>query len=260
MTSQNPKISVIIPSFNKVKYIGKTLKSIFDQKYPNLEVIIEDGGSTDGTTRVIKEFAERYPIIWESKKDKGQSDAVNIGLKKATGEILTFINADDSYLTGSFNTVSEACIKNPNALWFAGRGMVVNGDGKEIAQAVTWYKNLFLFLNRKSLILILNYLMQPSVFFTKQAYREFGPFEGNKNYILEYDFWLKLAKKSMPVVIDSILSAFRISGNNISSVNYKKLLADDQKIVGKYTKNPLIILLHKLNNLGRVMSINLINK
>jgi glycosyltransferase involved in cell wall biosynthesis len=104
-----PKISIVIPSFNKKKFIGATLESIFSQNYPNFEVIIQDGASTDGTLEITEKFAKKYPQVvnWESKKDKGQTDAINKGLKKAKGEILTYINADDIYIKGALKKVDH---------------------------------------------------------------------------------------------------------------------------------------------------------
>lgn len=252
---KSPKISVVIPSYNKVKFIGKTLDSIFDQKYPNLEVIIQDGGSNDGTIGIIERFAKKYPdrIRWESKKDKGQLDAINIGLNKATGEILTFINADDCYMPGAFAAISDTYIKNSDSLWFAGRGLVVDKNGKEIAKAATWYKNLFLSLNLHLGLLILNYLMQPSVFITHKAWQKFGPFIGTPDFITEYDLWLKLGRYSMPVIINKNISKFRIEQTTKTKTISGGLLSEDWKIVNKYTKNPFVLVLHKLNNLGRVL-------
>ena len=253
-----PKISVVIPSYNKVRFIGQTLNSIFIQKYSDLEVIIQDGGSTDGTLEIIRRYAKKNPevIKWESKKDKGQLDAINIGLDKAKGEILTFINADDVYESGALNTIAKAYIENLDALWFAGRGKVINDKNNEIAKAVTIYKNFLLSLNSRFCLLITNYLMQPSVFFTKQAYKRYGPFTGTGNFVMEYELWLNLAKMSMPVVIDKNLSYFRLSGDNISSTLFKNTLNEDLKIVKKYTQNPLILLGHRINNWGRVLVIN----
>lgn len=255
MTNQNPKISVVIPSFNKVNFIGETLRSIFDQKYSNLEVIIQDGGSTDGTLEIIEKFADKYPTIikYESKTDKGQLDAINKGLGRATGEILTFINADDVYEPGALDTVARAYRENPSAFWFAGRGKVIDETGREIAKPITGYKSFLLDLNSKFHLLVTNYLMQPSVFFTKQGYVKYGPFTGTGKFVTEYDFWLKLASVSMPIILKRNISKFRIEQTTKTKIMSGYLLSEDWKIVKKYTKNLVILFLHKLNNIGRVL-------
>lgn len=250
-----PKISVVIPSFNKVRYISKTLDSILAQSYKNFEVIIQDGGSSDGTVEIIKKYANKYPkvISWESKKDKGQLDAINKGLKKATGDIVTYINADDVYAKGSFGKVSGAYHQSPNALWFAGRGIVINKDGHEIAKLITLYKNFALSLNSRYYLLITNYLMQPSVFLTRDIYKKYGPFTGTRDFITEYDMWLKLAKEKMPFVINKVISKFRIESETKTKRMFIPLLAQDNKIVRKYTKNKIILFLHNLHNVSRII-------
>lgn len=253
-----PRISIVIPSFNKAKYIGITLDSIFTQKYENLEVIIQDGGSTDGTVNIIKSFTKKYPISWSSKKDDGQFDAIGAGLKKATGVILTYINADDLYVNDSFRKVSDAYIKNPGANWFAGRGIVIDGMGREIAKSVKVYKDLLLRLSSYNLLLSNNYLIQPSIFFTKDAYRKYGPFSGTKNFITEYEYWLKLGSVSMPVVINGDIAKFRIENSTKTKRMSKALLQEDWKIVKRFTNNPLILALHAANNAGRLLVNNFV--
>jgi glycosyltransferase involved in cell wall biosynthesis len=248
-----PKISVVIPSYNKDKYIGSTLDSIINQKYPNLEVIIQDGGSTDGTLDIIKKYAKEYSnvIKYESKKDKGQLHAINNGFGKVTGEILAYINADDVYGKGSFESVAKLFASNSNSLWFAGRGRVIDSSGKEIAKFVTWYKNLLLSLNSRFFLLVTNYLMQPSVFITRNAWKRFGPFTGTPDFVMEYDLWLKIAKDEMPVISDKYFSAFRIEPSTITKTDTDKLLSEDKRIVRKYTDNSLILGLHKIHNYMR---------
>ncbi len=252
-----PRISVVIPSYNKSKFIGRTLDSIVNQNYLNLEVIIQDGASTDGTLEIIKRYARKYPkiIIWESKKDKGQSDAINKGLKKITGDILTFINADDIYEPYAFKEIAKAYQKNPNTLWFAGRGKVIDESGREISRLVTNYKNFLLSINYYPLLLVVNYLMQPSVFLTRKTYLKFGPFTGTKDFVMEYDYWLKLGKIKMPVIINRYLSKFRIGKDTKTKTMFKKLLEEDEKIVKKHTKNPFILFVHKLHNRLRVLTV-----
>lgn len=291
-----PKISVIVPSFNKVKYIEATLRSIVVQNYPNLEVIIQDGGSTDGTVEIIKKYSARYPkvINWESKKDNGQLDAINKGLKKSQGKILSYINADDVYKKGALLKVGNYFSGHPRTLWLAGKGDVIDENGKIIASVVTKYKNYLLQVNSYQLLLVVNYLMQPSVFLSKKAYERFGPFTGTKTsvitafkktpgfqsgdelnadmstsfrgnharksgeVVMEYDLWLKMGRKHMPAILKSFLSGFRISRDSISASFFKKTLKEDEKIAEKYTTNPALLMLHYLHNIGRVLFIKLI--
>ncbi len=252
-----PKISIVIPSYNKAKYIRETLNSIFSQNYPNFEVIIQDGGSTDGTTEIIGEFAKKYPrnIKWVSKKDKGQVNAINKGLKKASGDIVTYINADDIYESGVLLAVGEYIRKNPDTLWLAGKGKVIDAEGKEISKWVTCYKNFLLTANRYSLLLIVNYLMQPSVFVSISAYEKYGPFRGIGRVVMEYDLWLKLGKTEMPKILNDCLSGFRLTAGSVSTTQYKSVLKRDLEIVRKYTGNQILLLLHRLHNLGRVLMV-----
>lgn len=249
-----PKISIVIPSLNKAGFIKRTLESIFLQHYPNLEIIIMDGGSTDGTLKIIKKYANEYPQIirYQSKKDKGQWDAINRGFRMAKGKIMAYINADDEYLPGAFSEIEKMYRANVDALWFAGRGRVVDGYGIRIATLSTYYKNLLLTINHHQLLLIVNYLMQPSVFISKSVWKRFGPFIGHTNFVLEYDLWLKISQVKMPIVTDRYLSSFRIEKNTITKTSSDLLLKEDEKILKKYTEDPIIIFLHRLHNLGRL--------
>jgi glycosyltransferase involved in cell wall biosynthesis len=249
-----PKISIVVPSYNIRRYIGETLDSILLQKYPNLELIIQDGGSTDGTVEIIKKYAQKHSYInWESEKDKGQTDAINKGLKKATGNILSFINADDVYLPGALNAIGVYFKKHPETLWLAGKGINIDKNGKEIFEPFNQYKNWLLAKNDYRLLLIVNYLMQQSVFFSRKAYLKSGLFIGRGRWVMEYDTWLKLANIKMPNVINRTLSSFRLSGENVSLTDYKNILRADEKIVQKYTRNHFILILHYLHNIARVV-------
>src|SRR3989344_8039551 len=252
-----PKISIIIPSFNKKDYIGHTLQSIIDQNYPNLEVIIRDGGSTDGTLAIIKKYTQKYPkmVSWMIKKGEGQSGAINQGLKRATGDILTYLNADDVYLKGALLSAGKYFSNHPKTLWLAGKGNIINEHEKEIAEVISSYKNILLSQNSYSLLLINNYLVQPSVFLSRSTFKKYGPFTGTDTSVMEYDLWLKLGKVEMPKILDCTLSSFRLVRGSISTSEFKKVLLADEKIVEKYTDNQVILMLHYLHNLGRVFTL-----
>lgn len=101
------KISIIVPSFNQGRFLSDTLQSIVDQNYDGVEIIVMDGGSTDNSVEVIKQF-EQHIAYWQSEKDAGQSNAINNGFKKATGEFVTWLNSDDVLLAGALEAVDKA--------------------------------------------------------------------------------------------------------------------------------------------------------
>lgn len=257
-----PKISIVIPSYNKASYVEATLRSIINQGYPNLEVIIQDGGSEDGTIEIIKRYANKYPGIfqWSSKKDKGQLDAINKGFEKASGDILTYLNADDIYKRGCLPAVGRHFKTYPTTLWVTGYGDIIDKDGRVISQFITNYKNILLNINRYWMLLMVNYITQQSTFLSKRAFNKFGPFTGTRNYVMEYDLWLKLGKDQMPLVIKKTLSSFRLTADNISSTSARELLKVDNEITKKYTNNGFLLALHKLHNLGRIFMLKFLKK
>lgn len=123
-----PKITVVIPSFNQGKYLEQTLRSVFDQEYPNLEVIVMDGGSTDNSVEIIRKYADRI-AYWQSQRDDGQYWAVNEGFRRSTGEIMTWINSDDKLHAGAFNTIASAFTQWAHAEWITGIPNVMNEEG-----------------------------------------------------------------------------------------------------------------------------------
>jgi GT2 family glycosyltransferase len=255
-----PLVSVVIPCFNSEKYIAQTIESVIAQNYSPIEVIIQDGGSKDGTVDIIKDYACKHSFIkWESQKDKGQCDAINKGMEMANGDILTYINSDDLYENEAFEKVVRVYSQKPDLLWVAGQGRVIDEKQKEIVGLVTRLKNILLKINKYELLLVVNYLMQPAVFLTKEAYRKYGPFDGD-SFVMEYDLWLRLGKVRMPHVLSAKLASFRLSAGNITSTRTAKLLKFDFEIVRKHTKNNLLLFFHYLGNMGRLVVLKFVNR
>ncbi len=200
--SDQPKISVITPSYNQGRFLEKTIRSVLDQGYPNLEYIVIDGGSTDDSVEVIKRYADRLSF-WVSEKDRGQSHAINKGMARATGDILAWLNSDDYYEPGALQTVAEAAAANPQAGVFVGHGRKVDPDGKEVyykAPRELTFDGLCQWMEGGN-------FMQPSCFFRKSVWDEAGPLDEDVHIALDVDLWLKMVKISTFAKIDKLLSS-----------------------------------------------------
>lgn len=196
-----PKISVITPSYNQGEFLEQTIVSVLNQNYPNLEYIIIDGGSTDNSVSIIKKYQDQL-TYWVSEKDNGQSDALNKGFTKATGDILCWLNSDDYFLPNTLKTICEFnWTKDTGAV--AGIGHIINLN-KEIIYTPEFYapittKTLFQWSDGKD-------FMQPACFFTKVAWEVCGPFNTELYFCMDVDFWIKISKKFSIERIEKVLA------------------------------------------------------
>lgn len=147
-----PKITIITPSLNQAFFIEETIQSVFSQGYPYLEYLVIDGGSTDGTIDILKKYEGR--LSWISGPDSGQTNAINKGLRLATGEVVAFLNSDDLYEPGALLTVGEFFASRPEAVWLTGMCINIDQSGKEIRQRTRLYKNFWLGLHSYSILQI----------------------------------------------------------------------------------------------------------
>ncbi len=166
--SNLPRITIITPSFNQGRYIEQTILSVLEQDYPNLEYIIIDGGSSDATVEVIKKY-EKQLSFWVSEKDKGQSDAINKGLQRATGDVFNWLNSDDLLEKGALNEVGKAFSEN-DILSFNGVCRTFN-DGNFAETIDTTYTSFFQSAEKT---IAKPGMGQPSQFYSLQAIREIG--------------------------------------------------------------------------------------
>jgi len=203
-----PKISVVIPSYNMAQFIEETIQSILTQDYPHYECIVMDGGSTDGTVDILKKYDGR--ISWVSAKDRGQSDAINKGLRQASGDILAYINADDAYEDGCFRKVADCFAKNPPLRWLYGKCRIIDDRGREIRKLITAYRNFWLRRYSYNRLLIMDFIAQPAVFWRRELTDEIGLFDVSKHLSMEYEYWLKAGARYAPAFIDDYLARFRI--------------------------------------------------
>lgn len=131
--SKFPSISIVTPSYNQGQFIKRTILSVIEQNYSNLEYIIQDGGSTDNTVEIIESY-QNLLKFWESKKDAGQSNAINLGFKHATGEIMAYLNSDDILLPGTLNYVANYFNEHPDVDVIYGHRIVIDAEDNEIGR------------------------------------------------------------------------------------------------------------------------------
>jgi glycosyltransferase involved in cell wall biosynthesis len=241
-----PRISIITPSYNQGEYIRETIESVLGQGYPDLEYIVVDGGSTDSTLSILKEFGDK--IDWISEKDRGQSHAINKGLQKSTGEILGFLNSDDIYEPGALLRVGEFFAKHPKSIWVTGKCRTVNENGEEIRREITLYKNFWLMARSKIILKILNYISQPATFWRRDAIEKVGYFNEKWKFAMDYDFWLRMGKYYHLNFINLYLANFRVHSFSKAGASANAQFDGALDILKSQESSPIIIWLHKMHD------------
>jgi glycosyltransferase involved in cell wall biosynthesis len=190
------KISIVIPSHNAARFIDETIQSILKQRYPNVECIVVDGGSNDGTLDILKRYEGR--IRWISEKDEGQSDAINKGLRLASGDINAYICADDIYEAGCFQKVADFFGKNPHVMWAYGKCRVIDEDGSEIHRPIISYFDSWRRRYSYNRLLMIDFIPQPAVFWRKELVHKIGLFDINEHLAMDYEYWLRAGARYDP--------------------------------------------------------------
>ncbi len=242
----NPKISIIIPSFNQGVFISQTINSILNQSYRDFEILVMDGGSTDHTIEILKSYGDR--IFWLSEKDRGQTHAINKGIALAKGEVIAYLNSDDYYLEGTLEKVADFFDHHENTLWVTGDYVIVDENGKQIQPAIAKYKTFFRKRISFSVLTVLNPIIQPSTFFRRELITKIGLFSEELRYTMDYEFWLRAIKKHIPFLLKDKLSGFRIHNNSKGGSEYKKQFKEELLVAKKYQTNQFLIFLHILHN------------
>ena len=200
-----PLVSIITPSLNMVAYIEETIASVLAQDYPNLEYIVIDAGSTDGTLSILRKYERR--LRYSSQSDGGTADAINKGFAHCQGSILAFLNADDTYLPGAISTAASALSANPNVAMVYGEGYWVNGRGEIIGRYPTAP------FDRKRLEREC-FICQPASFFRREAFQTIGGMDPKLHYSFDYDLWIRMARRFEISKIDAVLATSRMHKAN----------------------------------------------
>ncbi|UCV06655.1 glycosyltransferase family 2 protein [Dechloromonas denitrificans] len=203
MSSQLPKISIVTPSYNQAEFLERTIRSVLDQNYPNLEYIIIDGGSTDGSVDIIRKYADRL-AYWISEPDGGQTDAINKGLQRATGEWLAWQNSDDIYYNGSFVAAAAAAAQNPDADIIIGNINLIDRDDvvlRDICYVTPSYGGLL----AEGMV-----LTNQAAFWRRRVHEKIGWLSMDLHYAFDYEWFLRLTKGRKGAHVNECWGGYRL--------------------------------------------------
>jgi len=200
----NPLVSIITPSYQQANFIEETILSVIGQKYSNMEHIIIDGLSSDGTVNILHKYSEKHQIKWISEKDNGQSEAINKGLNIAKGDIIGWINSDDTYLPGAVNKVVEIFKKNPEIDLLYGDAYWINKKDEIIG---VYKSHNFSF---EKLICQGMFIPQPTIFLRKTLLQKTGSLDETLSTTMDYDFCIRLGLFGKCKYIPAFLATRRI--------------------------------------------------
>lgn len=180
------KVSIITPSFNQARYLETTIRSVLGQRYQDLDYIIIDGGSTDGSIEIIRKYQDHLSW-WVSEPDKGQAQAINKGFQKATGDVVGWLNSDDVYAPGAVNSAVKAFLQSPEVGLVYGDAISIDQDGSP------FYQQVFDDYSLKELVAF-HIICQPAVFFRRESLECAGYLDENYHFLLDHQLWLRIAQ------------------------------------------------------------------
>lgn len=210
------RVSIVTPSFNQGQYLDATIRSVISQEYPNLEYLVVDGGSTDGSREILQRHASRL-AWWVSEPDAGQADAINKGFCRATGDILAWLNSDDLYLPGTVAAVVDFFRHHPQFDAVVGDLNIIDAEGRHLdvkkAVPVTFRWNLYSGCA----------VAQPATFFTRRAYEISGELDPSLRFQMDYDFFLRMQSRGVRFgVLKRPLTSFRLHATSKTVAEYDR--------------------------------------
>jgi glycosyltransferase involved in cell wall biosynthesis len=216
-----PKISIATPSYNQVEFIEQTIRSVLLQGYPNLEYIVIDGGSTDGSVEIIQKY-DKWIDYWVSEPDRGQSHAINKSAARSTGELFGWLNTDDFFMPGAMHAFAKLVREYPKAVAWVGGCYRVKPNGKILSRVLPRH------LDRDSLADYWwqGFFFQPSCLFAARTWEELGRLDEDLYIAFDLDWWLRLATLGEFASTREMLSVATIHGEAKTQAKMAKMNAE----------------------------------
>lgn len=242
------KFSIVTPSLNRLDYLKQTGQSVLSQAGSiTIEWLVIDGGSTDGTVDWLKSQSDPR-ISWSSEADTGQSDAINKGLQRATGDVIAWLNADDLYVPGALAMVADELTRQPDEKWLVGRCVIIDQKGQPIRPLVARYKEWGLSRYSHRGMLRENYIPQPATFWRREFGQQAGLLDTSLHYTMDYDLWLRMSSISPPLILNMPLAQFRLHPQSKTGSVNRRQFDEQYEVALRYMgRDPFSRCIHRLN-------------
>ncbi len=239
-----PRFSIVTPSLNQAAYLGRTIESVLGQQGDfDLEYLVMDGGSTDGSVDVLRRYEGR--LAYRVEKDAGQSDAINKGLRAVTGDLVGWVNSDDLLYPGALARVAAAFAARPEAAWLHGGCEIVDEQDRPIRRWVTAYKDFRCRRYSRRALLVENFVSQMTVFWRRSAMERVGLLDTALRYSFDYEYWLRLSELGDPLYVPERLAAFRWYTSSKSGANFERQFGEDLEAFRRHAPPDRLLQLHK---------------
>jgi glycosyltransferase involved in cell wall biosynthesis len=230
-----PRVSIVTPSYNQAEYVEETIRSVLLQGYPNLEYIIIDGASSDGSVEIIRRYEDQL-AYWISEPDQGQADAIQKGFTRVTGDIVAYLNSDDVYLPNAIAMAVSAFQLDPELCVVSGDMRFVDAAGHEVGQMQGMEGDFF-----EHFLTLTNPIPQPSAFLTRYALDTAGGIDPAFHMLMDYDLWCRIGLRGMKIQrIPEDLSRFRIHIGSKTRTNILRFAQERRQLVEKYLADPVL--------------------
>jgi glycosyltransferase involved in cell wall biosynthesis len=226
-----PLVSIVTPSYNQGCFIRDTIESVLTQNYPNIEYWVIDGGSSDHTISILQEYEHDPRFHWISESDRGQSDAINKGWCRCRGDILAWLNSDDTYLSGAVRNQVEALLSHQQFGIVYGDGAFIDQDGNHLSK---WHSSTYNVLD----LLRISLPPQPTVFIRRSIAEKIGMLNENYRFSMDTEYWVRASAVTDFWYEPKLIATYRLHQQSKTVGSYSGFYQDWLQIADNYFANP----------------------